>query len=158
MRKTVVPSAIAAVTVFAAVWYFARESTDQTTESPAAAERGANHVAENVQGAGRDAEPARSSSGPANADPRLEVFAVSPDNGLIEFVRAPDGKVIMEIDKDPSSPSYRKPLREYSYAGNHPMAVTDYRYVGGKVQVIRTLASYKPDGSVDQIKETTSDK
>ena len=94
--------------------------------------------------------------GPATADPRLAILAVSPDNGLIEFVKAPDGKVIQEIDKDPNSPSFRKPLREYSYSGDQVVALTAYKYLGGQVQIIRTMVSYKPDGSVGQIKETTT--
>jgi hypothetical protein len=54
----------------------------------------------------------------APVDPRLAALKISPDNGLIEFVRRADGKVIKEVDTDPNSLGFQKPLREYTYAGD----------------------------------------
>ncbi len=92
---------------------------------------------------------------PARPDPRLDALKVSQDNGLIEFVRTPDGKVIAELDKDASSPSFRKPLREYLYAGDAVVGLTSYRYLSDHVEINRTVVSYKPDGSVDRFMEST---
>jgi hypothetical protein len=111
---------------------------------------------------GRRAVAAPSASGVSSnsysepSDPRLAVLAVSPDNGLIQFVRAPDGKVITEIDKDPSSPSVGRPLREYLYAGDKVVGLTAYRYLGDHIEINRTMVSYKPDGSVDRFAQSTS--
>jgi hypothetical protein len=80
---------------------------------------------------------------------------VSRDNGLIEFVTA-NGKVIKEIDKDPNSPSFGKPLREYSYSADQVVGLTAYRYLGDQVQIVKTWVSYKPDGGVDEYRESTS--
>jgi hypothetical protein len=87
-------------------------------------------------------------------DPRLDALKVSQDNGLIEFVRAGDGKVISEIDKDPASPSFRKPLREYLYAGDKVVGLTTYRYLSDHVEIGKTVVSYRPDGSVDRFVES----
>ncbi len=89
-------------------------------------------------------------------DPRLAALAVSPDNGLIEFIHGSDGKVISEIDKDPSSPGFRKPTREYTYSGDQVIALTSYRYLPDHVEISRTSVSYKPDGSIDRYAESTS--
>lgn len=81
---------------------------------------------------------------------------VSPDNGLIEFVPDSNGKVIKEIDNDPNSLGYRKPLREYSYAGERVVRLVSYHYLGNQVQIVQADVSYKPDGSVDHYREATS--
>jgi hypothetical protein len=89
-------------------------------------------------------------------DPRLAALMVSPDNGLIEFVHGTDGKVITEIDKDPGSVGFRKPMREYMYSGDKVIGLTAYRYLPEHVEITRTSVSYKPDGSVDRYSESTS--
>ena len=81
---------------------------------------------------------------------------VSPDNALIEFVPDDNGKVIKEIDNDPNSAGYRKPLREYTYAGERVVGLVSYKYLGDQVQIVKAAVSYKPDGSVDQYQESTS--
>jgi len=93
----------------------------------------------------------------APADPRLAALAVSPDNGLIEFVPGRDGRIVKEIDKDPSSFGYGKPLREYTYAGDRIVGLTSYVYFADHVQATRTRVSYKPDGSVDHYLQSTND-
>jgi hypothetical protein len=95
-------------------------------------------------------------SNPLPSDPRLTALQVSPDTGLIKFIKAADGKVIAEIDQDPASLGYGKPSREYVYAGDKVVGVTAYRYMRDQVEVSRTMVAYKPDGSVDAIKESTS--
>jgi hypothetical protein len=89
------------------------------------------------------------------ADPRLDALQVSADNGLIEFMAGPDGRVIMELDKDPNSIGFRKPLREYTYSGDRVVGLVAYQYFSDHVQVTRTAVSYKPDGSVDEYRQTT---
>jgi hypothetical protein len=91
------------------------------------------------------------------ADPRLAALMVSPDNGSIEFVVGSDGKVITEIDKDPTSLGFKKPLREYIYSADKVIGLTAFQYFVDHVQISRTAVSYKPDGSVDQYLESTSD-
>lgn len=89
-------------------------------------------------------------------DPRLAALEVSPENGLIEFVRGPDDRVIVEIDKDPNSPGFRKPLREYTYSDGKVVGLTSYLYFPDHVEISRTVVSYKPDGSIDEFEESTS--
>jgi hypothetical protein len=78
---------------------------------------------------------------------------VSPDNPSIKFIVGENGKVIAEIDQYPGSASFGKPTREYVYYGDKVVAHTAYRYAGSHVEVTRTVVSYKPDGSVDEVRE-----
>lgn len=93
---------------------------------------------------------------PAPADPRLATLQVSPDNGLIEFVAGPEGRVIQEIDNDPNSLGYRKPSREYMYEGDKVVGLVVYRYLGDRVEITRTQVAYNPDGTVDDMRNTTT--
>ena len=81
---------------------------------------------------------------------------VSPPNALIEFIAGADGKVIKEIDNDPSSAGYTKPLREYTYAGDKIIRLVSYKYLGNQVQIVTADVVYKPDGSVDKYRESTN--
>lgn len=144
-----------------AAWY-ARKAGD-TAPTSAGSNAGGHSVpnAEPADPLDRPASPMSSASAsgkpaPTHSDPRLAALRVSSDNGLIEFVSDPDGLVIREIDDDPGSPSYRKPLRDYSYQGNSMVGATTYVYLADHVQVTRTRVSYKPDGSVDKFQESTS--
>jgi hypothetical protein len=92
----------------------------------------------------------------APQDARLAALQVSPENGLIEFVRGSDDRVIVEIDKDPNSPGFRKPMREYTYSDGKVVGLTSYRYFPDRVEISRTVVSYKPDGSIDEFEESTS--
>lgn len=158
MKKPVVLGAVAVVAVFAAVFYVARQgengSPAPVAVQPAAAGVASTAPKKSVNGLPLDARGGAAPSAPQ--DPRLATLAVSPDNGLINFVVGDNGKVIREIDDDPGSPSYKKPLREYTYHGDKVVALTQYKYLGGQVQVTRTAVSYKADGSVDQFHESTS--
>lgn len=155
MKKWIVVGAIA-VAVFAGVIYFAKDSE----EPPVAAQPAdKNAPAEPVTAEAPAPVPATRSGTPPRpvpADPRLAALMVSPDNGLIEFVPGDNGKVIREIDNDPNSAGYRKPLREYTYAGDRVVGLISYKYLGDQVQIVKALVSYKPDGSVDQYRESTS--
>jgi hypothetical protein len=94
-------------------------------------------------------------STPLPADARLAVFAVSPDNGLIDFIADANGRVIQEVDKNPNSIGFKKPLRDYLYAGEKVAGLTAYQYFADHTEVTETFVSYKPDGSVDQLREST---
>ena len=63
--------------------------------------------------------------------------------------------VIKEIDKDPNSPGFGKPLREYTYAGKQVIRLVTYHYLGNQLQVVTADVVYKADGSVDQFHEST---
>jgi hypothetical protein len=64
--------------------------------------------------------------------------------------------VIAEIDNDPASPGFGKPTREYLYFGDKIVRLTAYQYMSDHVVVSRTMVSYHPDGSVEDMKEMTS--
>jgi hypothetical protein len=160
VNKPLVLGAIAVVAVFAGVVYFAGR---EEGEVPADASSGSageppGTVAEDALAAASGAAaPAASAPKKAvPADPRLAALAVSPDNGLIEFVTGADGKVIKELDKDPTSPGFRKTLREYTYRGDQVVGVVSHKYLGDQVQTTRTTVAYKPDGSIDQYRESVS--
>jgi hypothetical protein len=156
--KTLVAGGIAVVAVFAGVIYFARDPAPKT---PATGEQSADDGAraEAVMPAASSQPPVTRSanaSRPVPADPRLAALMVSPDNGLIEFFADSDGRVIKEIDNDPNSAGFRKPLREYTYAGNRIIRLVAYRYLGAQVQIVKADVTYKPDGSVGMYQESTS--
>lgn len=156
MSRKVVAGLIVAVAVFAAVVYLAREPASR--EAPAAAPAVA--AADPAESPAREAPfsvvPAgESPNRPAPTDPRLAALIGAPGNAVVEYIAGPDGRVIQEIDNDPSSQGYRKPLRDYLYAGDKLAGVTTYRYLGTQVQVSRVLVTYQPDGSVDELRETT---
>jgi hypothetical protein len=160
VMKPVLVGALAVGAFIAAIVYLKHDSAPK--ESPTTTVQSApSHEAARAEPA---ASAAPAASGPGKTDPkevpppdpRLAALAVSPDNGLIEFVRAPDGKVISEIDKDPSSPSFKKPLREYMYSGDRVIGLTAYHYLPDHIEISRTAVSYKPDGSVDRFAESTS--
>jgi len=170
-KRALAWSGAAAVAVFAGVLWFARESAEtdptgapQASASPEAradansepkASASPGPKAENSPPARARAVPADRAQRPAPTDPRLAALLGAPEDALVEYRAGPDGRVIQEIDDDPNSQGYRKPLREYSYAGDQLAVVTVYKYLGGQVQVIRAVATYKADGSVDQFRETT---
>ena len=156
MKKAMVIGA-ASVAVFAGVFYLLRDSATPPAAQVSPPEERAQPKAVIPQPVepvpvSRSGTPPR----PVVADPRLAALMVSPDNAMIDFVVGSNGKVIKEIDKDPSSPGFGRPLREYSYAGEQVAALTVYRYLGNQVQVTRTMVSYRPDGTVDQYRESTS--
>jgi hypothetical protein len=164
MRTPVFVGALAAAAFIAGVVYLKHDPAPQPATTQSAP--GAHPVAEPVMPAARSPQssvPGGTSSGPRStdskqvpSDPRLAAMQSSPDNGLIEFVRGAEGKVIAELDKDPGSPSFKKPLREYVYSGDKVVAVTSYRYLPDHVEIQRTSVSYKPDGSIDRYAQSTS--
>ncbi|MBL8271744.1 hypothetical protein [Steroidobacter sp.] len=100
--------------------------------------------------------PGQTDAHPVPSDPRLTALAVSPPNDLIEFVHGSDGQVIKEIDKDPASPGFNKPSREYMYSHGKVTGLTAYRYSVNQLETTRTAVSYKPDGSVDDLISQTT--
>lgn len=162
MRKTIIVGAVALGAVITAVVYLTDDSADDsanqssaTIQSESGKGVGAESVTPEADAQLSSVAQARAPSKPVPADPRLVALMVSPDNGLIEFVVGSDGTVIKEIDKDPNSPGFKKPLREYMYSDGKVIGLTSYRYLGDHVQVTKTAVSYKPDGSVDQYLEST---
>lgn len=165
MRKLIVIGALAVGAFIAAVIYLKQDSADpspatmQSVPGRAAGAEPAIRAAGAPQSSASRAtpsEPGHTDSKQMPPDPRLAALMVSPDNGLIEFVRGSDGKVITEIDKDPSSLGFKKPMREYIYSGNTVIGLTVYRYFPDQVEITRTSVSYKPDGGVDRYSASTS--
>ena len=151
MRKPVIFGAIAVVGVLMGTWYFTAGRRELTTVHPPAARGAGGGPAPAVP-----ATPAESAApGAASSDPRFRALAVSADNGLIEFVRDADGRVIMEIDRDPASARFGKPAREYTYSGSRVVGLTSWRQLGDQLQVSRIMVAYRPDGSIQDFSETT---
>ena len=90
------------------------------------------------------------------SDPRLAALTISPASDLIEFVPGPDGKIIKEIDQDPSSLGFKKPSREYTYRNGRVVGLTAYRYLSDHIEITKIAVAYKPDGTVDQYMESMS--
>ena len=154
MNKSLVLGGIAVVAVFAAVIWWQREPAEQAA-APAVAQPPAAEPPRAVRPEPTPASRSAAGSRPVASDPRLAALMVSPENALIEFFSDPQGRVIREIDNDPNSAGYRKPLREYTYAGDQVIRLVTYRYLGDQVQVVTADVTYKPDGSVDQFHEST---
>ena len=163
MNKAVVTVVAAAAAVFGGVWYFSTQSASKALDAqpsagetvPGAVQPGPGEAADATPSAAAAAiGPMDSKGRPVPTDPRLAALMVTPENALIEYVKGADGRVIQELDNDPNSPRFRKPLREYLYAGANVAGLTTYRNVGGQVEVTRVLVSYKDDGSIDQYRET----
>ena len=149
---------IAAVAVFAGVYWLAREpelakrDVEPASDAVAKPDQGPEVPA----GADQPSVPAPvTPKSPVATDPRLAALIGAPGDPMVEYLAGPDGRVIKEVDKDPNSQGHLKPLREYTYAGGDLVGVTVYKYLGTQVQVIRAAVTYHPDGSVDQFRETT---
>lgn len=162
-RNTIIVGALVLTAVVAGAVYLTNDSTEQpaATTSPAANEHTGAGPTPDATAPGNEmsrdgAAPGRPNARPLPPDPRLAALQVSPDNGLIKFVTAPDGKVIAEIDQDPASLGFGKPTREYTYMGGKVVGLTAYRYMSDHVEISRTMVSYKQDGSVDELRESTS--
>ena len=161
MSRTWIAGGIAVIAVFAAVFYIAREpaapataAAPVTTAEPAPGESGAESPAPSPAPGGQ--APVAALVRPVPPDARLAALMVSPDNGLVELVPGPDGRVIKEIDKDPNSPGFSKPLREYTWAGDRIVGVRSYRHLGKQTEIVTARVSYRPDGSVDQIEQSSN--
>lgn len=156
MNKGLVAGALAVVAVFAGVVYFARDAAKEPAGPIDVAKQAALPAQEvrptAMPTAPRGGAPAQR---PAPPDPRLALLMVSPDDSLIEFVADPEGRVIKEVDNDAASPSYRKPLREYTYAGTRVVRLVKYQYGGEQTQIVTADVIYRLDGAVGDYRETT---
>ena len=155
MKKTRIAGAIAVAAVFAGVLYFAR---DPAPPSASAAKPAHTDAAPEAAGPAAAPAPVSRSAGatrPVVSDPRLAALMASPHNELVESFADAEGRVIKEIDNDPNSAGFRKPLREYTYAGDRVIRLVSYKYLGNQVQIIAADVVYKPDGSIDKYQEST---
>lgn len=156
MNQRFVAGGLAALAVFAGVFYIARDSAEQPAASvePPAQEKPAVPDAEPPAAV---AQGARGSAAqrPAPADPRLAALMVSPDNALIEFFADAEGRVIREIDNDAASPSFRKPLRDYTYAGDKVIRLVRYQYAGDQTQVVTADVVYGANGGIADYRESS---
>jgi hypothetical protein len=94
-------------------------------------------------------------SRPATPDPRMAALISSSDGAPADFLLDADGHLIQEVGSDRRSPSYRRPLREYTYVGDKLIQLVKYSYTGNQTQIIQADLVYSPDGSIAQYRETT---
>lgn len=159
MKRTLVAAGIGAIAVFAGILWFARETepaAGSAAQTPPAAAPGERAESPEIGSATPETPSPIAVQRPVVVDPRVAALMGPPNDPLIEYVAGPDGRLIKEIDKDPNSQGYLKPLREYSYAGDKLVAIVARKYLGNHVQVIRARVTYNSDGSVDQYGETTA--
>lgn len=167
MNKAIVGGVIAVGLLVAGMLYVIEDSNSRAVTEPAtdasarasreAQQEDASSPAAAVQSASRvNTLPIRLEAVPS--DPRLAALMVSPPSDLIEFVPGPDGKIIKEIDQDPSSLGFKKPSREYTYRNGRVVGLTAYRYLSDHVEITKIAVSYKPDGSLDQYRESMSNE
>jgi hypothetical protein len=155
MRKSAVLGALAVSVVFAGAWYLAsREAAPATVQASSTPADRSGATAATPTAPAR--APAGAAGSGAQSDSRLQALMVSPDNGLIEFVKDADGRVIKEIDQDPSSPNFGKVSREYTYSGNQVVALTTYKHLGSQIQISRIMVSFKPNGTIEGFHESTN--
>ena len=156
MNKRTVIAAMSLTAIIGGVIYLKSGSVDSASVTPSAIKRESGTPVAAARPDAGSAPQSRAASPALPADPRLAALAVSPDNGVIEFIAGRDGRIVKEIDKDPNSPGFGKPLREYTYVGDKVTGLTSYGYFADHTQVTRTRVSYKSDGSVDQFHESTT--
>jgi hypothetical protein len=158
VKASHIVAAVAVVAVLAGVVYVARDrAVDVASSEPESA--GAAPGAEERAPAPSVAAPAPVAGGPPRRppppDPRLAALMTAPNDALIEMIPGPDGRVIVELDKDPASAGFGKPLRQYQYSGDRIVGLTAFRYFSDQTQIIEARVSYKADGSVDKYREET---
>ena len=87
-------------------------------------------------------------------NPVLEKIAITTGNDLIDYIYSEDGKLIMELDNDQTSISYKRPLKIYTYVNNKVATLTRYQYLSGETVETLIQVAYHPDGSVMDSKES----
>jgi hypothetical protein len=93
---------------------------------------------------------------PRFEDPRLASMVESPQGSRVEWVPDPQGRLMREMDADPASPGYRKPLRDYLYNGERVTQITRYRYQDdGQVEISTARIAYAADGSLEQVQQAS---
>ena len=165
MKNRIILGALFVGAFIAAVFYFKPEpanqpapTVDTAPDEPASA---AGVKPAKVTPRSRTSNSMPSAPRPAGAsqvsqDPRLVTLEVSPEDGLIKFVRGPDTESSPKSTRIPNSLGFRKPKREYTYSDGKVVGLTSYRYYPDHVEVSRTAVSYKPDGSIDKYEESTT--
>jgi hypothetical protein len=154
MKRSLVAASLVVAAVLAGAFWL-RSSPRSTVSSPAAATR------ESAVTAAPSISPAPTimrgsvASRPATPDPRLAALISSSDGTPADFLLDADGHLIKEVGSDRHSPSYRRPLREYTYVGDKLIRLVKYIYTGKQTQIIQADLAYKPDGSIEQYRETT---
>lgn len=81
-------------------------------------------------------------------------LALSTDNGNVEFIKNTQGQVIRELDQDPTSPSFKKPLSDYGYQNGKVNSVTRYEYNAGLVTIYRLQVAYDAAGNIVDFRES----
>jgi hypothetical protein len=154
MKRSAIILVMAGLLAFAITLYL-KSGSDATALPPA---HGKTQAAPQANPAAPAAAP-RSMSGtpprPDVDDPRLVALMNSSGETQVEWIPDADGRLIRELDSNPDSPGYRKPLRDYTYVGGKLSSVTRYRYLGGnQVEIRSARVAYRADGSVDQVQES----
>ncbi len=89
-------------------------------------------------------------------DRRLANLIVEKDNPMVEYVYDESGLIIKEIDKEPSSISYKKPLKLYQYKNGKVVKVEKYEYFSTETHITTIDAAFNDDGSIQDYRETTN--
>jgi hypothetical protein len=156
MNRSIVMGLVAALAVSGGTLWFMRDSADGSKAAPPAGTSDQARQATPPVIARPVMLPGSAASRPVATDPRLASLIAAPEGALVDFLLDADGRLIKEMDSDPSSPGYRRPLREYSYSGDRVIRLVKYQYTGNETRIIRTDVVYRLDGSIDQYHETTS--
>jgi hypothetical protein len=156
MNRSLVTGLVAAVAVFGGTLWFMRDPADGSKAAPAANAREQARAATPPGIAPPAMSPGSAASRPTSTDPRLAALIGAPSGALVDFLLDAEGRLIKEMDSDPGSPGYRRPLREYTYMGDKVIRLVKYQYNGNETQIITADIVYRPDGSIDQYHQTTS--
>lgn len=155
MSRPLVIGAVALAAVAAGALWFVRAPSEGARAVPAAGTADPGTAVKLPVSARPELTRGSAASRPAAPDPRLAVLLGSSDATAVDFLLDADGRLVKEVDADPASAGYRRPLREYTYAGDKLISLVKYRYTDRETQIIRADVVYRPDGSVDQYHETT---
>ncbi len=89
-----------------------------------------------------------------DTDRRLANLIVEKDNPMVEYVYDEGGFIIKEIDKEPSSISYKKPLKLYQYKNGKVVKIEKYEYFSTETHITTIDAAFNDDGSIQDYRET----
>lgn len=86
-------------------------------------------------------------------DARHAELEIITDNDFIDYIYDENGHLLMEIDKDESSFSFKKPLKIYQYKDAKVTSLTRYQYYAGETIKTRIDVAYNEDGSIADYRE-----
>ena len=85
--------------------------------------------------------------------PIFDELEINKDNELVEKIYDDDGVLVMEIDNDPASFSFKKTLKTFHYKGNKFTKVIKYQYYTDQLVETHIDIAYNKDGTVYDTRE-----